>query len=164
MAWFFDLILPAVFALLMVLVAHKPARHRLFPPVPLAMVSASSGKLQKPKAGVLGSHDSLTGAPEAYKGAAVEAEASNFVTGISSVAVATALGKGGEGPHDDGDGENQAQSGMDTDLPDPTSAVLSAADGRGTANKSKPAGEADPTKAAVHDSIVRVHHAAAAWP
>ena len=36
----------------------------MFPPAPLALVSSHSGGVQKPKAGVLGSHDSATGAPD----------------------------------------------------------------------------------------------------
>lgn len=56
------------------------------------MVS-SSGGVQKPKAGVLGSHDSATGATENHKGEAVEQEASHFVNSIAQVVLSGAAGK-----------------------------------------------------------------------
>jgi hypothetical protein len=73
----------------------------MFPPAPLPAISATSGNIQKPKAGTLGSKDSLSGAQEAHKGEAVEQEARHFVASLGSVAVATAAGKG---PGEDGNG------------------------------------------------------------
>ena len=93
LAWLFDFIMPLLSLTTIVLIVYPPSREFLFPPAPLALVSASSGDIQKPKAGVLGSTDSATGAPENFKGEAVEAEASTFVTGIASVALASATGK-----------------------------------------------------------------------
>lgn len=69
-----------------------------FPPAPLALVDSKTGGVQSPKAGVLGSHDSATGAPEKHKGEAVEQEASNFVSSIGHIALSSAAGK-----HDQGD-------------------------------------------------------------
>jgi hypothetical protein len=42
-------------------------------------------------AGVLGSSDSITGAPENHAGEAVEQEASNFVASFTSIVVASAV-------------------------------------------------------------------------
>lgn len=47
----------------------------MFPPAPIALVDKDTGGVQKPKAGVLGSHDSVTGAPQNFKGEAAEQEA-----------------------------------------------------------------------------------------
>jgi hypothetical protein len=91
LAWIFDLIMPLVFITLIALITYPPCRPVLFPPAPIALVSGTGG-VQKPKAGVLGSHDSATGAPENHKGEAVEQEASNFVNGIASVALSSATG------------------------------------------------------------------------
>lgn len=57
----------------------------MFPPAPLALVSYKSGGLTKPSAGVLGSVDSATGAPESHKGEALENEASNVITGYAAL-------------------------------------------------------------------------------
>jgi hypothetical protein len=69
------------------LILSPKARAIMFPPAPLAMVDYKTGGVAKPKAGVLGSVDSITGAPENYKGEAVENEASNFVTGLAAIAM-----------------------------------------------------------------------------
>lgn len=92
-AWIFDLLMPLLSLTLITLIVYPPSRDILFPPAPVALVSASTGGVQKPKAGVLGSTDSATGAPENHKGEAVEQEASNFVNGIASVALSSASGK-----------------------------------------------------------------------
>ena len=84
-----------------VMILDPPSRKLLFPPAPLSAISASTGNMQKPKAGTLGSKDSLSGAPETHRGEAVEQEARHFVAGLGSVALATAAGKG---PGDDGNG------------------------------------------------------------
>ena len=75
------------------LITVPRSRGILFPPAPLALVDSKSGGVQKPKSGVLASFDSATGAPENYRGEAVELEASNFVSGVASVAVSSAVGK-----------------------------------------------------------------------
>jgi hypothetical protein len=93
LAWLLDVITPLLLSTLIVLIVYPPSREVLFPPAPVALVSAKTGGVQKPKAGVLGSIDSATGAPENHKGEAVEAEASNFVNSIASVALSSASGK-----------------------------------------------------------------------
>lgn len=115
---------------LIALILHPPAHKRLFLPAPLAAVSASSGKLQVPCAGEIGSKDSLSGAPEAHKGETIEQEATNFVFGFASLAVGAATGQK-EAPHVEqggADGETVAEEkeqdeaavGVDAALPDPT--------------------------------------------
>jgi hypothetical protein len=116
---------------MIVLVVYPPSRTFLFPPAPLALVDSKTGGVQSPRAGVLGSHDSATGAPEKYKGEAVEQEASNFVTSIGSIALSSATGK-----HD------QATPGgdpIDSSVPDPTNMAMTAADAKSsTGNGSAP--------------------------
>jgi hypothetical protein len=92
-AWAFDFVVPLITATVLALITYPPSRAFLFPPAPVALVNTSTGGIQKPRAGVLGSHDSATGAPENHKGEAVEQEANNFVTGIASVAVSSATCK-----------------------------------------------------------------------
>ncbi|KAH7094207.1 hypothetical protein BKA62DRAFT_745207 [Auriculariales sp. MPI-PUGE-AT-0066] len=89
-AWWLDLIMPLVTCSLLVLILYPPSRYMLFPPAPLALVSAKTGGVQKPKSGKLASGDSITGAAEKHAGEAVEQEASNFVTGVASIALSSA--------------------------------------------------------------------------
>jgi len=94
-AWLLDLLMPLFFTTLLVLIMSPRARRVLFPPIPLAAINAKTGSVQAPAAGgKLGSGDSLTGAEEQYKGEAVEQEASNFVHGITSLAVGSVAGQG----------------------------------------------------------------------
>lgn len=99
-------------------------------PAPLALVSASTGGVQKPKAGVLGSTDSATGAPENHKGEAVEAEASNFVNSIASVALSSASGKH---PQDEPATAETAGAPNDS-VPDPTALAMGASGARAKQN------------------------------
>jgi hypothetical protein len=139
-AWIFDLT-GALFSLTaLALIMSPKARTMLFPPAPLALVDSKTGGIQKPKAGVLGSHDSATGAPENHKGEAVEAEASNFVTGIASIALASASGKHPQGQLEDGDEP------VDDSVPDPTAIALGAADAKDSASGGKPGKSHDKTK------------------
>lgn len=62
-------------------------RRALFPPVPIALVDWKTGELSKPTAGVLGSVDAATGAPETFRGEAVEKEAANFASSLAGIAV-----------------------------------------------------------------------------
>lgn len=138
-AWIFDLIMPLMFITLIALIAYPPCRPILFPPAPLALVSGKGG-VQKPKTGVLGSHDSATGAPENHKGEAVEQEASNFVNGIASIALSSATGK---------HSQNEAQSGEGAPgdiVPDPTSIVVTTADAQSKAAGDLPSKKHDKTK------------------
>lgn len=112
----------------------------MFPPAPIALVDSKTGGIQKPKAGVLGSTDTATGAAENHKGEAAEAEASNFVNSIASVALASASGKHPQG-------EPSAEDGAPHDsVPDPTSMAASASDARASAGGAKPSSKHDKTK------------------
>lgn len=112
----------------------------MFPPAPIALVDSKSGGVQKPKAGVLGSVDSATGAPENHKGEAVEQEANNFVTGIAAVALSSATGK-----HPQTDPADEEGSPVDS-VPDPTALAMSAASAKDTTSSSTPSGKHDKTK------------------
>lgn len=138
LAWTFDLIMPVFSVLLITLIMYPPSREFMFPPAPIALVS-SKGGVQKPKAGVLGSTDSATGAPENHKGEAVEQEASNFVNGIASVALAGATGKHPQGEPPEGDSH-------DDKVPDPTRIAIGAADAKEKAAGANPGKEHDKTK------------------
>lgn len=137
-AWLLDLLVPLISLTLITLIAYPPSRHILFPPAPLALVNSRTGGVQKPRAGVLGSHDSATGAPENHKGEAVEQEASGFVNGIATVALSSASGK--HPADDDEDGS------LGDVVPDPTSIALKAADAKDTAGGGQPGANHDKTK------------------
>lgn len=94
--------------------------------------------MQKPKAGVLGSHDSLTGAPEKMKGEAAEQEARNLMTGISSVVVGSVAGK-----HDQGTPEGAP---MESSVPDAMDMVSKTADAQTAAHGEVPTETHDKTK------------------
>lgn len=139
-AWALDLIMPLVAATLITLIVYPPSRDVMFPPAPLALVS-SKGGVQKPKAGVLGSTDTATGAPENHKGEAQEAEAQNFVNSIAQVALASASGKH---PQNEPPAENGAPH---DSVPDPTSMAASAGAARtAAAGKSAHHPSSDKTK------------------
>lgn len=57
------------------------------------MVDSKSGGLKKPDAGLLGSHNTLTGAPEKHEGEALEQEAHNFVNSFAVIGFSAAVGK-----------------------------------------------------------------------
>ncbi|KAI0328422.1 hypothetical protein GY45DRAFT_1347169 [Cubamyces sp. BRFM 1775] len=152
-AWYLSL-LPALFiGTILVLIFHPEYREKLFPPAPLAAVSASSGNLQVPRAGTLGSGDSLSGAPEAHQGEAVEQEASHFVAALGAIGAGTVMGQGGSPKRKhgepqadvkgDAEGEmetetNQAEGASDDSiagaLPDPSEFTLHAKNVKDTAN------------------------------
>ncbi|RDX43167.1 hypothetical protein OH76DRAFT_1361510 [Lentinus brumalis] len=146
-AWYLSL-LPALLAsTLLVLIFYPPARQALFPPAPLAAVSASTGNLQVPRSGTLGSHDSLSGAPEAHQGEAVEQEASHFVASFAAIGAGTVMGQGGAPKRKRGearaDEKDDAAGEMETEvdedsfgdgLPDPSEFALQAKNVKDTAN------------------------------
>jgi hypothetical protein len=70
---------------LIVIIASERARNVLFPQAPRALVNISTGGIQKPQAGQLGTFNTLTGAPEKQEGEAVEEEAANFVDNLRHV-------------------------------------------------------------------------------
>ncbi|KAF1983738.1 hypothetical protein K402DRAFT_382549 [Aulographum hederae CBS 113979] len=147
-AWFFDLLVPLLWLTLIVLITYPPARAIMFPPAPLALVDAKTGGVQKPKAGVLGSLDSATGAPENLKGEAVEQEASNFVNGIASVALSSATGKHPQ------TAEPDEESGTATDsVPDPTAIATGAANSREKAKGANTSVEHDKTKVPMETAL-----------
>lgn len=120
LAWAVDLLIPLSVATLIALIVHPPTRAMLFPPIPLAATDAKSGGIKEPSSGSLASH-SMTGAPEAQPGEAVEQEAHNFVSGFGAIAISSAAGK----PHNDLDSAK--------DAPDPTNAAIKAADAKDNA-------------------------------
>ena len=132
-AWLFDYLVPLFLVTLISLIVHPPSRELLFPPAPLSLVSAKTGGVQKPKAGMLVSTDSATGAPESLKGEAVEAEASNFVNGFTSIALASASGKH---PQDDREGNSKTDDPASKRVPDPTAMVEGASKARASAGGS----------------------------
>lgn len=142
-AWAFDFLVPLFSATLIALIAYPPSRDFLFPPAPLALVDGKTGGVQKPKAGVLGSHDSATGAPENHKGEAVEQEASNFFNGIASVTLSSVAGKH---PQSDPTTEDGSSAPQDSAVPDPTAIAVGAANAKDAASGAKPDAHHDKTK------------------
>jgi hypothetical protein len=123
LAWLVNLEIPAILTLILVLITVPETRDMLFPPAPLALVDHKTGGVKSPPAGVLGSHDSVTGAPEKFKGEAVELEASNLVSGIATVAISSAAGR-----HDQASPDEQGGSKtLDASVPDPTKMASAAA-------------------------------------
>jgi hypothetical protein len=148
-AWLFNFIVPTLFTMIIVLITVPRSRDILFPPAPLALVSHKTGGVQKPKAGVLGSHDSVTGAPEKHKGEAVEQEASNLVSGIASVAISSAAGR-----HDQASPDEQGGSKtLDRGMPDPTKIATAAADASSAAQGGDADAVQDKTKKPMEEAV-----------
>ncbi|UNI15981.1 hypothetical protein JDV02_002462 [Purpureocillium takamizusanense] len=110
-AWLLDLIIPTLTAFVIVLVLYPSSREICFPPAPPALIDSKTGGVQKPKAGVLATDDTLTGAPEKHEGEAVEQEAHSLVNSIATqVAISTSAGKHPQGdPHDDSTAPDPSQ-------------------------------------------------------
>ncbi|KAF6524675.1 hypothetical protein HZS61_013174 [Fusarium oxysporum f. sp. conglutinans] len=81
----------------------------------LLSVHYQGGHLIKPAAGILGTVDTATGAPESLKGETLEREASNFATGLVALSINTFVDK--DPQHD----ESQRGGGKTGNLPDPRS-------------------------------------------
>lgn len=81
-AWIFDILAPLCFGILSIILYSPSARQILFPSAPRSLVNASTGELQKPPAGHLGSIDTLTGASQQHEGVAAEQEASNIIANV----------------------------------------------------------------------------------
>jgi hypothetical protein len=139
-AWAFDFLTPLFMTTLIVLIVYPPSRTYLFPPAPLALVDNKTGGLKKPSAGVLGSHDTMTGAAETHQGEAVEQEAHNFVIGLGSIGLSAATGKHPANPPQERSGA------IDTSVPDPTEVARAASDSRVKAAGDKPETAHDKTK------------------
>lgn len=118
----------------------------MFPPAPIALVDKETGGVQKPKAGVLGSHDSITGAPQNFKGEAAEQEASNLVAGVASVAVGSAVGKHDQGVPDDAP--------LEDNVPDATDLVSHTADAQSKAHGQVPSDQHDKTRQPMKKSVI----------
>ncbi|KAF7590117.1 hypothetical protein BBP40_003230 [Aspergillus hancockii] len=146
LAWLLDFLVPTIFCVVIALVIYPPSRRWLFPPAPIALVDSNTGGVQKPKAGVLGSHDSITGAPEKMKGEAAEQEASNLVTSAATVAVGSVAGK-----HDQGTPEDAL---MESSVPDAMDTVTEAADAQTAAQGGVPAGTHDKTRQPMRDTVL----------
>ena len=145
LAWIFNYVMPVLFTTMIVLIVFPPARVLLFPPAPIALVSSKTGGVQSPKAGVLGSHDSITGAPEKHQGEAVEQEASNFVAGFATIAMSSATGK-----HDAADPEGDP---INSSVPDPTNVAMVSADAKSSAAGGIPNAKHDKTKQPMEDAM-----------
>lgn len=91
----------------------------------------------------------MTGAAEAHKGEAVENEASNFVNGIASVAMASAIGKSPESDQE----QSTQKTKMDKVLPDPTNVALSSGEALGKAGGGQPTEEHNKAKDPVIDAM-----------
>ncbi|KAL3461196.1 hypothetical protein BJX64DRAFT_300208 [Aspergillus heterothallicus] len=145
-AWILDLITPTLITTLIILVLSPASRKLLFPPAPIALVDTSTGGVQKPKAGVLGSHDSVTGAPEKFKGEAAEQEASNLISSVATVAVGSAAGK-----HDQGTPESAP---MEEQVPDAMDIVSKTADAQSNAAGEVPSDTHDKTRQPMRDTVL----------
>ncbi|CAG8156598.1 unnamed protein product [Penicillium salamii] len=145
-SWLLDLLVPTLLATLLALVVYPPCRPLMFPPAPIALVDKDTGGVQKPKAGILGSHDSITGAPEKHKGMAAEQEASNLVASVASVAVGSAVGKHDQGVPDDAP--------LEDDLPDAMEIVANTADAQSAAHGKVPADSHDKTRQPMRQSVM----------
>lgn len=129
--------MPTALLLLVVLILFPQSRTTLFPPAPIALVSSESGGIQKPRAGVLGSQDSVTGAPERYRGEAVEQEASNLVDSVASVAVGTIV----------------PDAPMENTISDATDTISQFGDSRASASGKIPSTKHDKTKKPMIDAV-----------
>uniref|UniRef100_A0A8H7NNR9 Uncharacterized protein n=1 Tax=Bionectria ochroleuca TaxID=29856 RepID=A0A8H7NNR9_BIOOC len=118
------------------------SREFCFPPAPIALIDEATGGLKKPPAGVLGSDDTFTGAPEKHRGEAVEQEAHSFVNSISSLVVSTAAGKHPQGDPHEGDS-----------APDPTELTMELTHAKDAGEGEVPTHEHDRTKAPVSHAV-----------
>lgn len=141
MAWAIDLLVPTIVGFLIVLIVYPPARSYCFPPAPIALIDSKTGGIKKPAAGVLGSDNSLTGAPEKHQGEAVEQEASNFVNSFTTIALSSAAGK-----NPAADPQDESESKAESNSPDPTSIAMGAVEAKQTAAGEKPNAVHDRTK------------------
>ncbi|KAL3428452.1 hypothetical protein PVAG01_01960 [Phlyctema vagabunda] len=140
-AWAIDFLIPTIITFLMVLIVYPPARSYCFPPAPIALINSKTGGIKKPTAGVLGSDNSLTGAPEKHQGEAVEQEASNFVNSFTSIAISSAAGK-----HPQGDPHSEGESRLESAAPDPTNVAVGAVNAKEKSNGGEPNQVHDKTK------------------
>ncbi|CAI7664546.1 unnamed protein product [Penicillium glandicola] len=146
LSWLLDLLVPTMLASLIALVIYPPCRSFMFPPAPIPLVNKDTGGVQKPKAGILGSGDNITGAPENFKGQTAEQEASNLVAGVASVAVGSAVGKHDQGVPDDAP--------LEEDVPDAMDIVANTADAQSAAHGKVPTDSHDKTRQPMKESVM----------
>lgn len=166
-AWLLNYPMTLLFTLLTVLLASPRGRRILFPPAPLAAISAKTGAARVPKAGHLGS-ESLTGAAESYKGEAVEQEASNVVGSVAHMAVSTAIGNDSskvqqhvtdDDDDDDSDGAEDEKRSLakreEEATPDPADMALASKDAHSKVkgDKKHADNQKDHSADAVHQSV-----------
>lgn len=120
--------------MLTVLVLYKPSRAFLFPPMPLALVS-KTGDLKKPSAGMLGSDNTVTGAPEQFEGEAAEQEASNFVSTFTAISLSGATGEHGSNNETDEGGVLDPTSSAPANIASHTAEAKDAATGKASSPK-----------------------------
>ena len=141
-AWALDFLVPTITVFAIILIVFPPSRLYCFPPVPIALVDSKTGGIKKPIAGVLGSENSLTGAPEKHHGEAAEQEARNFVNSFASIAVSSAAGKHPQGdPQTDG-----SSSKLEDTAPDPTIIATGTVDAKSKSTGGEPNAVHDKTK------------------
>ena len=145
LALIFDLVIPTILLTLIVLIIYPPSRAVLFPPAPLALVDSKNGGVQSPAAGVLGSHDSATGAPQNHHGEAAEQEARNFVTGIGTIALSSAAGK-----HEQADPNSDP---LDKSVPDPSRLAAAGAIANSSASGNVSESHHDKTKQPMEEAM-----------
>jgi len=138
--------MPTLLLTIIVLIIYPPSRDFLFPPAPLALISGATGDIQKPKAGMLGSDNSITGAPEKHKGEAVEQEASNFVSSFAQITLSAAAGQHPQNDLQDKEGV------IDTSVPDPTQVATGAVEAKKSAG-SHASVEHDKTKQPMEEAM-----------
>jgi hypothetical protein len=95
---------------------------------------------------MLGSHDSLTGAPEKHQGEAVEQEASNFVSSFAHITLSAAAGQHPENDLQDKEGA------IDKAAPDPTRIATEAVEAQKSTGDQAPAHH-DKTKQPMEDAM-----------
>ncbi|KAJ6118928.1 hypothetical protein N7471_013548 [Penicillium samsonianum] len=125
-AWIFDLLMPLALGILILVVSSVQARNILFPSAPRALVNIRTGGIQKPQAGLLGTNDTLTGAPEKQPREAIEEEAANFVNNVRHN-IQRAVGMHNN-QQQDGDGDS-----LEGKVPKPISKVVKAVQSAGSA-------------------------------
>ena len=118
----------------------------MFPPAPIALVDSKTGGVQKPKAGVLGSHDSVTGAPERQKGEASEQEARNLMNSVGSLAVGSVVGRHDRGVPDDAP--------IESSVPDAMAVTSEAANAQRTADGEVTEDSHDKTRQPMNATVI----------
>ncbi|OQE02708.1 hypothetical protein PENVUL_c039G06788 [Penicillium vulpinum] len=91
-AWAVDLLVPTISGLIVALIMVPSVRLLLFP----GLAKKEGSDRSSSKEGAVQSEDSLTGAPENYKGEAAEQEAKNLVDSFATVAMESAAARYGQ--------------------------------------------------------------------